>query len=281
MSGDELLNMLNIIKHIKNKKYKNAEMVKYWQTNDSVEAKVMKSKDGNYVMQMQGEKYLFPSYPRGVLLYGKLSPLKHWIKNKIFNDTWAELEQPSGKDWIKYQKNDVLNDLYALYEQGKYDAVPYEHLNPAVKEIWRAMTVVEEKTGSDKVRKLKEMMCFILNEDDAYRMRVQDLAEYFNPNSFWKKLYRLLTKHKYIKDIIKDLSYAIKQIEYAEVIGDMKERQALLRRVLLFFLEDKGVRNCFELLCKEIKWKKLYLTKADRYFFRAKYYKVDRRHYDY
>lgn len=266
MSGDELLNMLNIIKHIKNKKYKNAEMVKYWQTNDSVEAKVMKSKDGNYVMQMQGEKYLFPSYPRGVLLYGKLSPLKHWIKNKIFNDTWAELEQPSGKDWLKYQKNDVLNDLYALYEQGKYDAVPYEHLNPAVKEIWRAMTVVEQKTGSDKVRKLKEMMCFILNEDDAYRMRVQWIVKFFP--RWWKPT-------------IKHFDFALSMLEHGEVIGDMKERQRLLRRVLIYLLNDKGIRLAFELLLKEMNWNKLRLTKADKYYFRAKYFKVDYPEYSY
>ena len=241
-------------------------MVKYWQTSDSVEAKVMMSKDGNYVMQMEGEKYLFPSYPRGALLFGKLSPLKHWIKNKIFNDTWAELEKGVGKDWINHQKTTVLDELYALYYETRFDAVPHEHLNPAVKEIWRAMTVVEQKTGSDKVRKIKEMMCFILNEDDAYRMRVQWIVKFFP--RWWKPK-------------LKHLDYALKMLKEGEIIGDMKEKQVLLRRVLMFLLEDKRIRNCCELLLKEINWNKVKLTKADKYYFRAKYFKVDWPQYQY
>lgn len=257
---------MNIIKFIKNKKYKNAEMVSYWKKDDSVQAKVMKNPKGHYEMQMQGEKYRFAGYPRGLLLYGPLSPLKHWIKNKIFNDTWAELEKGVSENWINHQKTDVLDELYALYEKGKYDAMPYESLVPAVKEIWRARTVVEKQTGSDKVRKLKEMMCFILNEDDGYRFRVQWLAKFFP---------------KWWKPTIKHLDYALKMLKEAEVIGDMKERQVLLRRVLIFLLEDKGIRNCCELLLKEINWSKVKLTKADKYFFRAKYFKVDYPEWEY
>ena len=258
--------MFNIIQFIKNKKYKNAEMVKYWKDNDSVQAKVMKGKDGNYVMQMQGEKYQFSSYPRGVLLFGKLSPLKHWIKNKIFNDTWAELEKGVSENWVSKQKTEVLDWLYALYEEGKYDAVPYEHLNPAVKELWRAMTVVEEKTGNIKVKKLKEIACFILNEDDAYRFRLQWIVKFFP---------------RWCKPTIKHLDKALAMLKEGEIIGDMKGRQVLLRRVLLYFLEDKGIRNCCELLLKEIDWSKLKLTKADKYYFRAKYFKVDWPSYQY
>lgn len=257
---------MNIIKYIKNRKYKNAEMVKYWITNDSVQAKVITAPEGHYVMKMEGEKYLFPSYPRGVLLFGPLSPLKHQIKNKIFNDTWAELEKGGNKEWIKHQKTNILDELYALYEKGKYDALPYERLCPAVKEIWRAMTVVEKKTGSDKVRKLKEILCFILNEDDAYRFRVQWLVKFFP---------------RWYKPTIKHLDYALKMIKEGEVIGDMKERQVLLRRVLMFFLQDENIRKDCELLLKEINWKKVKLTKADKYFFRAKYFKVDYPEYDY
>jgi hypothetical protein len=257
---------MNIIKYIKNKKYKNAEMVKYWQTQESVQAKVMLSKEGHYEMQMEGEKYKFPGYPRGSLLFGSLSPLKHWIKNKVFNDTWAELEKPSGLDWVKHQKTIVLDELYALYEKGKYDAVPYEHLNPAVKELWRAMTVIEEKTNSEKTRKIKEMMCFILNEDDAYRMRLQWIVKFFP---------------KWWKPTIKHFDYGLSMLVHGEVIGDMKEKQKLLRRVLNYFLEDKNIRNYCELLLKEINWSKLKLTKADKYYFRAKYFKVDYPEYDY
>jgi len=258
--------LMNILQYIKNKKYKNAEMVKYWRKSDQVEAKVMMGKDGNYVMKMNGEKYLFPSYPRGILLFGSLSPLKHWIKNKIFNDTWAELEKGVSENWVNHQKTDVLDELYALYEKGKYDVLPYEHLNPAVKEIWRAMTVVEKKTGSDKVRKLKEMMCFILNEDDGYRNRFSWMIKFFP--RFWKPT-------------IKHFDYALSMLVHGEIVGDMKAKQVLFRRVLMYFLEDKGIRYCFDLLLKEMNWNKLRLTKADKYYFRAKWFKVDYPNYKY
>ena len=258
--------LMNIIKYIKNRKYKNAESVRWWKKQDSVEAKVMINPKGHYEMLMKGEKYLFPGYPRGVLLYGPLSPLKHWIKNKIFNDTWWELEKPSGIDWIKHQKNDVLGEIYALYEKGKYDALPYERLSPVCKEIWRAMTVVEKKTGNEKVKQLKEMITFILNEDDSYRFRLQWIVKFFP--RWWKPT-------------IKHFDYALSMLEHGEVIGDMKERQRLLRRVLMYFLQDKGIRYAFELLLKEMNWNKLKLTKADKYYFRAKYFKVDWPSYEY
>jgi len=48
------------------------EMVKYWKTQSSVQAKVTE-KDGVTIMIMEGEKYDFPGFPRGHLLFGKLS----------------------------------------------------------------------------------------------------------------------------------------------------------------------------------------------------------------
>lgn len=250
-------------------------MVKYWKTGDSVEAKVYQAPEGHYVMQMRGEKYPFPGYPRGTLLFGALSPLKHEIKNQIFNDCWAMLEKDMSKQEILlHMKQKVLPNIFALAEKNRFDMVPFDKMVPPVKEIWRAMTVIEEQTGSKAVQKLKEIMCFILQEDDAYRFRLQWIIKFFNPSSWWMKLLG--------KSPIESFYKSLQMLEYAEVVGDMKERIRLLRRILIFLiLNDEKVGKYFNMLAKEMDWSKLKLTKADKYFFRAKYFKVDYPEYQY
>lgn len=255
----------NIIKFFTNKYYRNAEMVSYWKTKDSVEAKVMISKEGHYQMQMQGEKYPFPGFPRGVLLFGQLSPLKHQIKNQIFNDTWAKLEQGISKEEIiKDLRERVFPNIFEIGEKTRYDMLPPEKLCPSVKELWRAMTVIEG--GSKMVKNFKEIICFILQEDDAYRMRVQWIVKFF-PSWF--------------KPTIKHFEYALQMLEIAEIVGDMKERQRLFRRVMMFILKDESIRKKFEAFLKEVDWSKVKLTKADKYFLRAKYFKCDWPEYEY
>ena len=258
-----------IIQSLKDKKYRNAPMVKYWKTKEAVGAKVIKAKEGHYIMQMEGEDYPFPGFPRGVLLFGQLSPLKHNIKNKIFNEAWKMLENGESNFTImRYLKEKALPEIYEIAEKTKYDMLPYEKMCPAVKEIYRALTVVYEKTGSLHTKKLRDILCFILNEDDAYRMRVQWVFKFFR-----FKLFR--------KNYSKIFSYGLSMLENAEVIGDMKERQRLLKRILMFVLEDQRIKECFDIFIKEVDWKKIRLTKADKYFFRAKYFKVDYPEYQY
>lgn len=236
-------------------------MVRYWMRKEGVEAKLMKQPEGHTLMQMDGEDYPFPGYPRGTLLYGPLSSLKHTIKNRVFNDSWALLEDHK----TAFQAiREGLDEAFILLEKGKYDLLPYDSLMPSLKELWRAMTVVEQKYGG-RVGKLKETLCFILHEDDSYRFRFQWLIKFFG----------------IFKPTIKEFEYALKMLEEAETVGDMKGRQKLFRRVIMHALEDPKIRECFSLLLKELNWKKLKLSKADKYFFRGKYFKVDYPEYAY
>ena len=68
-------------------------MIKYWKFQDKQEAKVTRNKEGALIMKIFGEDEDFPGFPRGYLLFGKLSVLKHEIKNQIFNYAWEELEK--------------------------------------------------------------------------------------------------------------------------------------------------------------------------------------------
>lgn len=233
------------------------EMVQYWKTKESVQAKVIKDKNGSLTMKMEGEKYIFPSYPRGYLLYGTLSKLKHEIKNQVFNESWRKLEDGVAKeDIIKDIKKTLFNDIARIAETLKYDMIPPKSMCPAVREIHRAWTKVSPETGV-----LRDYLCLILQEDDAYRWRVSWLVSWFG----W--LIKL--------NPVKSFDYALKMLEHGEVIGDMKDKQKLLRRILMLALEDKEIRIRFIKLFREIKWRKVKLTKADKYFFRGKYFKVD------
>lgn len=232
-------------------------MVSYWRHGDSVEAKVYRAKGGHYEMQMKGEKYPFMGYPRGVLLYGKLSPLKHQIKNKIFNTAWKMIEEQKPEAEIRAYLEGAWKEIYTLGEETRYDFVPYEKMVPAVKELYRAMTV----TGVDS--RLRDIICFIFQEDDAYRMRAQWMVKFFP----WLR-----------KPTVKDFARGLSMLEQAEVIGDMKERERLFKRIFMFMVKDSEKFNRF---LGEVDWTKVRLTRADKYFFRAKYFKVDYPEYQY
>lgn len=141
-------------------KIKPLEIVKYYKTRKMVQAKITKAEDGSTQMKMKGEKYPFPGFPRQHILYGSLRKLKYEIRRKSFNKVYAEVQK-------------ILPDM-----------LPYEALCPAVKEIWRVMTILEEaEVTSDMksfIHNLKKLLCFWFTEDDAYRFRLQFFLENLN-----------------------------------------------------------------------------------------------------
>jgi hypothetical protein len=238
-------------------------MVFYWKNKEAVQAKVTRAKNGSTIMYMEEEKYPFPSFPRAYILFGHLSKIKHEIKNQIFNESWAKLEQGVDRqEIIKDIKTKLFGSIYELAEKSKYDMLPTIKMTPSVREIHRAWTKVSPETW-----KLRDYLTFILQEDDAYRMRMQWIVQWFG---WFMKL-----------NPVKSFDYALKMLEHGEVIGDMKERARLLRRILMLVLEDPEVKKRFVALFKEINWKKVKLTKGDKYHFRGKYFKVDYKYIDY
>lgn len=233
-------------------------MVSYWKTRESIEAKVYQAPEGHFEMKIPGEKYPFQGYPRGILLYGQLSKLKHEIKNQIFNEAWRLLEDGAPPaDVLHYINYTAWPEIYKLAESMKYDMVPFERMNPPVKEIHRALTAI----GMDS--RVRDTICFIIQEDDAYRMRFQWLVKFFP---------------RLRKPSLNDFVYALEMAEHAETVSDMKERQRLFRRIFLVMANGSDMFNKF---LKEVNWKKVGLSKADKYYFRAKYFKVDYPEYQY
>lgn len=229
-------------------------MVQYWKFKESVDAIVTLNKEGSVVMRMNGETEDFPGFPRGSLLFGQFSKLKHEIKNRIFNDSWKLLEE--GKDPILHIKKE-LESILDFAETMKYDMVPPGKMCKSVKEIYRAWTKVSPETS-----KLRDLVTFVLQEDDGYRFRLQWAAGYFR---WWAKP-------------LVSFARGLAMLERGEVINDMKERQRLFKRVLMAYAEHS---KTFESFFREVDWKKVRLGKADLYHFRGKYFKVDLELFDY
>lgn len=132
-------------------------MVKYWKRGESAKAKVVQKEDGSYGLQIENEERIYPGFPRGHVLTGPLAAIKHKIKNMVFNQVFAELEK-------------MAND-------HKADMKPPEHMAPAVRHMWETFEKLEEcevvPDMKARITLIKKVMCFFLEEDDAYRFRAQ------------------------------------------------------------------------------------------------------------
>ena len=81
---------------------------------------------------------------------------------------------------------------------------------------------------------------------------------------------------------VREMDRVFEKLTHMEVSDDMKGRINLIRKVLIFFLqEDDAYRMRAQYFLENIDKSKIKLTKADKYFARAKYWKVDLDHYDY
>jgi len=185
------------------------EMVRYWLRRDMSRARVTVGKDKSYHMLIDGEQYPYPGFPRGYLMnkfheeleYPILSRLKHAVKNKIFNEPYAEIER--------------------LSKETNVHMVPKEHMAPAVRHIWETFEKMEEMEVTtdmkERIRLIRNVLCFIMQEDDSYRFRFQlflDLidqkkvrlskgdmyylrAKYYKPDRYKKILGRIFDGFQY------------------------------------------------------------------------------------
>lgn len=161
-------------------KIKPPEMVEYWKRKDTARAKVFRDEDGSIKMQIEGEKYAYPGFPRGHVLYGSLASLKKKIKNAVFNEVFAEMQK-------------ALPDM-----------IPPEKMAVSVRELWRVLEdlenaeVVPDMKG--RISLIKKVLCFFLQEDDAYRLRWQWAMEKLNMNKIkLSKADKYYMRGKYFK----------------------------------------------------------------------------------
>ena len=81
---------------------------------------------------------------------------------------------------------------------------------------------------------------------------------------------------------VREIDRVLRLLEDAEVVEDMKARIRLVRKVVTFFLqEDDAYRFRMQWAFERLDPKKMKLSKADKYYFRGKYFKVDHDIFDY
>ena len=88
---------------------------------------------------------------------------------------------------------------------------------------------------------------------------------------------RYLTK----KDPIGSFSKAMDMLEHAEVTEDMRDRVRLIKKILLELWKDPFYAQFWIDFVQTMDLKKIKMTKADKYFMRAKYFRVDYPYFDY
>ena len=136
-------------------------MVQYWKSKESAKAKVIHGKDGSLQMVIEGEKYPLPSFPRGHILSGPLAKLKHKVKNMVFNKAFEEIEK--------------------LAKENSVNMQPIEVCAPFIREMWRVFEKLENAEVvpdmKERIKLIKKVMCWFLQEDDAYRFRAQWFLE--------------------------------------------------------------------------------------------------------
>lgn len=233
-------------------------MVQYWKTKAAEYARVVKNDDGSLRMDIAGEDEPLRGFPRAHLLFGKLSKLKHEIKNQIFNQSWEMLENGASDEAVMQHIHRALPTIYKLAEGLQYDRVPPSSMSTPVRELHRAWIASNPESAN-----LCDIVCFIFQEDDSYRLRFQWLTQYF-----WKW-----------PNVVDGFETALKWLENAEVIDDMKERERLVRRIVMLWIRQNPER--FRRFVKECDWSKIKMTKADKYHFRGKYFRVDLDKFEY
>lgn len=115
-------------------------------------------------MEIKGEDEKYPGFPRGPLLFSKIGKLKHIVKTEVFNEVGPKIRK--------------------LHSEFEADMVPPNKMPTAVKEIWDTFEKMEEMEVVDDMREkitlMKEVICFFLESDDAYRFRCQMFLDLLN-----------------------------------------------------------------------------------------------------
>lgn len=154
--------MFNIFK-------KKKEAVKYGEEGGKQLAKPVFNKETNSMeLQIKDEKYPLRGFPRHHLLHGPLAPLK------------------------RYMKNFVIEALVKCIPFKRPDDTLVEPVRELARVFDLMIAAEDEPEQKDLVNKMKDAVCMILEEDDAWRMRMQIFLEKLN----MKKM-RLTESDKY------------------------------------------------------------------------------------
>lgn len=128
------------------------EIAKQLPEHEMRRAEMRINEKGEREMHIEGEKYPLRGFPQESILTGKVEKMKIMVKDLLF-----------------------------LISEARKETIPDEELTEPVREIARIFNILIEAENAmrmkDRWRMAKRFVCHFLEQDDAYRFRVQWLSE--------------------------------------------------------------------------------------------------------
>uniref|UniRef100_A0A7V3JAA4 Uncharacterized protein n=1 Tax=candidate division CPR3 bacterium TaxID=2268181 RepID=A0A7V3JAA4_UNCC3 len=226
--------------------------------------KVEFPEEGGILTYMEGQEYPYRGFPyfEFVETMDKIKKIVKGMVSGIYHNIYkgnkAKLLTFLSIAWaIKRIFYAGVYTFYRLIERFKIKPIRYCQ---AIRELYRAFSI-ERKDEKPKIKELRimlrELMCMILEFDNAYRFRFQDLMEEFNKENF---------KKSPIKELNRLIDIAISR----EKTQELKDMWTLMKMGLLYLKIDKKLEKMLVDVFSQIDLEKVKLTIEDKSYCRPR-----------
>lgn len=187
------------------------ETVKYGQSSGVAKCFVRIGKDGSRNMEIEGEKYWFPGFPRQhVLIGGSLQKFKKAMKFKIFH---------------------VMFNIVPAIKETEYSSF--------LKDIWRVITMMKHAEITEDMRSEVWNLCL------AYTYFMHKGKDILSGKEILDSVREEIEATKYDMipieqccTFVKEIWSALTELEKIETDRDIKEFINTLKRPICFFLQE-------------------------------------------
>lgn len=257
--GEALMNQMQIMNGIVREMKEIPELPSEVATDKSSLEKVEFPDEGGMLTYMSGHDYPYRGFPyfeivEKIDLIKKISRaavsgLYHSLKRKKY---WLFTLIPS--IWVV--KNFAETGIYTFYRLVERFKLKPQRYSRSIRELHRAFSIPRgEDTHTQELRlMLRDLVCMILEFDNAYRFRVQDWIE---------DLDQVAVKKNPIKEISRVLTIA----QSRELTAEIKDTWTLAKLGVSVYLRfDRKLKNVLADILASIDKEQFKLTPEDKHF---------------
>lgn len=223
--------------------------------------KVEFPEEGGVLTYMEGHSYPYRGFPFFEFVdkidlikkvsRASLSGLYHSLKKT--NRLWFLTLIPA--IWIS--KSLVRTGVYVFYRIVERFRLKSKMYCQALRELYRAFSIPKENelVSQQELRfRLRDLICMVLEFDNAYRFRLQDILEELN-------------KDNAKKNFLKELDRLLSIMQTREVGQDIKDTWTLLKLFVRYYLRfDRELREILQTTLLELDIEKIKLTPEDIHY---------------
>lgn len=217
--------------------------------------------EGGILTYMQGHPYPYRGFPYFEFV-DKIDLIKK-ITRAMFSGLYHELKRKNKLSFLSLIpalwifRSFVRTGIYVFYRIIERFRMKSSRYSQAIRELHRAFSLEAPNEIEDQRElriRIRDLVCMILENDNAYRFRFQDIAEH-------------LDKDKIKTNPIHELDSLLKLMSEREITQDIKDTWKLLRLFISLYLRfDKRLRNIIINGLSEINIEKVKLTPEDKHF---------------